>query len=83
MSGWSGPRTRSWSASSGSPTAMACAALSPRSFRNQSAHPRSRKTARVSSLPRSPENGSRVLVHRQDLLDQVPAGRAVLPRLLQ
>lgn len=26
---------------------------------------------------------SRVLVHGQDLLDQVPVGRAVLPRLLQ
>ena len=83
MSGWSGPRTRSWSASSGSATWMARAALSPRSFRNQTVHPRSCHDGLGQVAARLARAQSRVLVHGQDLLDQVPAGRAVLPRLLQ
>jgi hypothetical protein len=53
VSGWSEPSSRSSSASSGSPTAMACAALSPSSFRWYSAHSRSPRSELASSSPES------------------------------
>ena len=56
MSGWSGPSTRSRSATSGSPTAMACAALSPSSFRWYSAHRRSRTSNLASSSSGPPDS---------------------------